>query len=67
LSLKPVVDGLQAAWQTGQVLRVDILTSAGREFARRHDFAGTPTFVLFDGEGTEMKRWQRPPSLGEIE
>jgi len=28
---------------------------------------GTPTFVLFDGQGKEVKRWQRPPSLSELE
>jgi len=54
------VDRLQSDWQTGQVLRVDILSPVGREFARRHDFTGTPTFVLFDGEGAQLKRWQRP-------
>jgi thioredoxin-related protein len=49
------------------VLRVDILTPIGREFARRHDFVGTPTFVLFDSQGKEVKRWPRPPSLSELE
>jgi hypothetical protein len=67
LSLKPVVDRLQAEWKTGRVLRVDILTPIGREFARQHDFVGTPTFVLFDGSGTEVKRWQRSPGLSELE
>jgi thioredoxin-related protein len=61
------VDRLQADWKSGRVLRVDILTTVGREFARRHDFVGTPTFVLFDGKGTEVKRWQRPPSVSELE
>ena len=61
------MDRLQTDWKTGQVLRVDILTPVGREFARRHDFVGTPTFVLFDGEGTEVKRWQAPPALNELE
>jgi hypothetical protein len=61
------VDRLQAEWTTGRVLRVDILTPIGREFARRHDFVGTPTFVLFDGTGQEIKRWQAPPALSELE
>ena len=61
------MDKLQTAWKTGYVLRVDILNPIGREFARRHAFVGTPTFVLFDGKGKEVKRWQQPPSLGEIE
>lgn len=61
------MDRLQTNWKTGRVLRVDILTSIGREFARRHDFVGTPTFVLFDGKGKEVKRWQQPPPLSVLE
>ena len=61
------MDRLQADWKNGRVIRVDILTVAGREFARQHDFVSTPTFVLFDGEGVEVKRWQRPPAVGELE
>ena len=61
------MDRLQSGWKTGRVLRVDILTPIGREFARRHDFTGTPTFLLFDGAGTEIKRWQQPPPLNELE
>ena len=60
------MDRLQSDWETGRVLRVDILTPLGREFARRHEFVGTPTFVLFDAQGRETKRWQQPPSLGEL-
>ena len=61
------MDRLQADWKTGRVLRVDILTPIGREFARQHDFVGTPTFVLFDGTGRERKRWQQPPQLSELQ
>jgi hypothetical protein len=61
------VDRLQAEWTTGRVLRVDILNPIGREFARRHAFVGTPTFVLFSGDGAEVKRWQSPPALSELE
>ncbi len=60
------MDRLQAEWHSGQVLRVDILNPIGREFARRHAFVGTPTFVLFDGAGQEIKRWQSPPALSEL-
>lgn len=60
------MDGLQRQWATGQVIRVDILTAIGRAFADRHNFEGTPTFVLFDGQGHEAARWQRPPQLSEL-
>ncbi len=49
------------------MLRVDILNPIGREFARLHNFVGTPTFVLFDGTGQEVKRWQAPPALSELQ
>ena len=61
------MDRLESDWKAGRVLRVDILTPIGREFARRHDFVGTPTFVLFNGNGTEVKRWLQPPQLNELE
>lgn len=61
------MDRLKDDWQTGQILRVDILTPVGREFADQHDFQGTPTFVLFDGAGNEVQRWRgRPPELREL-
>ncbi|HET7375549.1 MAG TPA: hypothetical protein VFK30_02510 [Anaerolineae bacterium] len=45
---------------------MDILTPIGREFADQHNFEGTPTFLLFDGAGHEVKRWRRPPTLDEL-
>jgi len=60
------VDRLEQAWNAGRVIRVDILTPAGRAFADQHGFVGTPTFVLFDGAGIERARWQRPPALDEL-
>jgi hypothetical protein len=64
--MKPTVDGLQRSWTAGQVIRVDILTPIGREFADRHGFDGTPTFVLFNGAGREVGRWRTPPSINEL-
>ena len=66
MAAKPVVDGLEREWTAGQVIRLDVLTPAGRDFGRRHDFQYTPTFILFDASGRELARWQRPPSLGEL-
>ncbi|HZY44680.1 MAG TPA: hypothetical protein VFF70_08025 [Anaerolineae bacterium] len=53
-------------WTTGQIIRVDILTPIGREFADGHNFEGTPTFVLFNRSGQEINRWRRPPSINEL-
>ena len=67
MAAKPIVDRLEQDWTTGQIVRVDILTPVGREFANRHDFQGTPTFVLFDDAGNEVQRWRgRPPELSEL-
>ncbi len=67
MAAKPIVDRLKEDWKTGQILRVDVLTPVGREFAQQHGFEGTPTFVLFDGAGKEVNRWRgRPPALTEL-
>jgi thioredoxin-related protein len=61
------VDRLEQDWTAGRVMRVDVLTPAGRAFADRHAFQGTPTFVLFDANGNEVRRWQgSPPALSEL-
>jgi hypothetical protein len=67
MAAKPVVDRLKEDWKTGQILRVDVLTPVGREFANQHGFEGTPTFVLFDGAENEASRWRgQPPALNEL-
>jgi len=67
MAAKPIVDRLREDWKAGQVLRVDVLTPVGREFANQHGFEGTPTFVLFDAAGNEAARWRgRPPELNEL-
>ena len=67
MTARPIVDRLEQDWTTGQIVRVDILTPVGREFADQHAFQGTPTFVLFDGTGNEVRRWRgRPPELKDL-
>lgn len=65
---KPIVDGLERDWMDGQILRLDIATSAARDFADLHDFQFTPTFILFDGDGSEVRRWVgNTPELDELQ
>jgi thioredoxin-related protein len=65
--MKPVVDGLEREWKAGHVIRVDVLSSVGREFGSRHGFRATPTFVLFDSQGNKVNWWVgRPPLLSEL-
>jgi hypothetical protein len=38
-----------------------------RTFGQQIGFETTPTFVLYDGNGHEMRRWVgSPPSLDEL-
>ena len=61
------MDGLERDWGAGQIIRLDVLTTVGREFGAWHGFEFTPTFILFDGEGRAVARWRAPPSLGELD
>ncbi|MFN8459590.1 MAG: thioredoxin family protein [Anaerolineae bacterium] len=49
---KPFVDGLEKDL-TGkaEVIRLDILSSVGREAARRYGVRATPTRIVLDGQG----------------
>jgi hypothetical protein len=61
------VDELERNWSNGQLIRLDILSEPAREFGRAHGFEFTPTFILFDGDGNELRRWVgRPPMLEEL-
>ena len=62
------MDGLEREWTAGRVIRVNVLTPAGRTFAERHGFQATPTFILFDGRGNEVHRWVgHPPQVSELQ
>ena len=62
------MDGLEREWTAGHVIRVNVLTPGGRAFAERHGFQATPTFVLFDDQGNQVRRWVgRPPQLSELQ
>ncbi len=52
MSAKPIVDGLAQQYASRlQIVRVDLLTPAGRELGARYDFSFTPYFVAFDPRG----------------
>jgi thioredoxin-related protein len=61
------VSRLEEEWKTGQVIKLNMMNPATREFGAEVGFQFTPTFILFDGEGKELKRWRsQPPELGEL-
>ena len=50
--MKPIVDGLEKQL-TGkaEVVRLDVMSEAGRAAAARYSVRGLPTLVLVDGQG----------------
>lgn len=54
---KPIVDGIEAQY-AGQllVLRVDMQDAAGKELSSEYTARVTPTFIFFDGTGSEVWR-----------
>ncbi|MGD9148506.1 MAG: hypothetical protein PVI80_23285 [Anaerolineae bacterium] len=65
--MKPIVDGLERDWDTGQVLRLEFTEPAVRAFGEQVGFEITPTFILYDGDGQEVRRWVgSPPALEEL-
>jgi thioredoxin-related protein len=55
---KPVVDRLERDLEDqARVLRLNIVSSVGRQLAGRYGVRGVPTFLLFDETG-EMVHYQ---------
>jgi thioredoxin-related protein len=44
------------------ILKVDVYTNAGRELSNEYNSFGTPTFIFFEPDGTELWR-----SIGSID
>ena len=54
---RPSVDGLERALHGRMtVVRVDIESPAAQLVVRRYGLRATPTYVLVDGQGTEVWR-----------
>lgn len=53
---------------TGRVLLLDMANPGTCAFGAEVGFQLTPTFILFDAQGNEVKRWQgRPPPVSELQ
>ena len=51
----------------GTIVTLDIMDPEIREFGEQVGFEVTPTFILFDTDGREVKRWVgRAPTLGDL-
>jgi hypothetical protein len=54
-------------WKGGRVLRLSLSSTVNQEYAKSIGAERTPTFVLFDAQGREVKRWvDAAPSPGEL-
>jgi thioredoxin-related protein len=61
------VSSVANEWKTGRVLRLNTASQANREYADRVGVTDTPTFILFDREGKELRRWVRDaPTLADL-
>jgi len=63
----PAVSRLQNQWTFGRVLRLNILSTVNKEYAKTIGVERTPTFLLFDAQGQELRRWlDKAPRLDEL-
>ena len=61
------MSGLSAEWRTGRLLRLNTTNPAVEEYRKTADIETTPTFLLFDPDGNEVKRWVgKAPELSEL-
>ncbi|MBI5666578.1 MAG: hypothetical protein HZC41_01100 [Chloroflexi bacterium] len=67
VSARPTVDQIVTEIQDRfNILRVDIHTGMGRALRQKLGFSYTPEFVLFDSQGQEVWRSNRPPSPAQL-
>jgi len=61
------VQRLDEEWSAGQIVTLDVMDAAIREFGDQVGFEVTPTFILYDAAGNEINRWVgRAPGLEEL-
>lgn len=58
---------LAEKWKTGRVLRLNTASDVNQKYADGVRVTDTPTFILFDPAGREVRRWVgETPGLGEL-
>ncbi|NOZ05517.1 MAG: hypothetical protein GXP41_04070 [Chloroflexi bacterium] len=64
---KPIVDGLEKQLgKQAQVIRLDITQALGREAAMRYGVRAVPTFVILDGKGDVVQRYNGFLPAGKV-
>lgn len=65
---RPLVQRLEREWMDGQVVTLDVMDPQIRQYGAEVGFEVTPTFILFDVQGNELRRWVgRAPRLEELQ
>ena len=64
----PAVSRLTGSWTAGRILRLNmLLDETNQRFAEEVHVERTPTYILFDAAGQEVKRWVGElPELAEL-
>ena len=58
---------LDEEWTAGRVVTLDVMDTRIREYGDSVGFEVTPTFILYDAAGSEVRRWVgHTPTLGEL-
>jgi hypothetical protein len=57
---------IEEGWTVGQLLKLDMANPGTREFGAQVGFEFTPTFILYDAQGNEVRRWRRAPEVSEL-
>ena len=61
------MSGIAENWKTGRVVRLNTISEVTKKYAEKINVKDTPTFIFFDAEGKEVRRWQREaPKLAEL-
>ena len=61
------MSGIAEKWKTGRVVRLNTISEINKKYAERINVKDTPTFILFDADGKEVRRWNREtPKLAEL-
>ncbi len=59
--------GIIESWKEGRVIRLNTDSDVTRQYAERVGVRETPTFLLFDSRGQELRRWVgQVPALTDL-
>lgn len=53
----PAVSRLAQRWTTGRTLRLNMVSEINKAYATQLGVVNTPTFILFNAAGQEVRRW----------